>query len=754
MPNQIYPIDSTEQQLLSWINDIYNSLMSLNDYTPSRTSDHKTTQLLKAFSKNTTLANNFLSKSEKNIIVEQAELLGYQVLSNQATAVMQTQSKNAKTQSDALLIQKQTQNQTTSEQLTDNEKLIAQHDKLDANAGNQTAFDIAPKFPVQGQEYISETKQLTDLYNQTKVFVTKSQYKPVSNNTLNSENQVVSVSSTASDSFAKPQTLFKSWALSKKTLDANGDPILIADPSKNLDPGTYTDFINDILARQQKTDSVPGAYRFFIEKLHGRYSDSTPYKKNPITSSKTKSEIPTNLTNRMLFPAYLGNYYDNYNVSQTEYDFIGRPESTPIYSKTKRSMHVDFMMLADYSTELMVVMSKYYESLQAEVPHMDFDAQLDAILNQFPDWGLGYIPLPKISNKSLYGISAPGLFSDSPDSLWYKMTFLAQCCYPYYRTDGKMKEQPFVRIRIADFYDVIGTITSLQFELSELEQVMIDTNPSSLGNIPLAIKVNIDINIYHDYESNSTFFGFYNRREFDKGTMDPVTGAGIDTRTLDPAKTAVKKKSPANINPTYVNEGMLDTPTVLDTLKQTVKNAASNFKFNFNALETVGMKVSDLVLKNKAKDAVNSFMRLSSVLNDYRILMGGSPNNNPTNTVPLLPNQNTNPSTIKNQTVANSSTNLNPLQTDIEGKITNNTQALLSNIGTLGSDAQMQLKQVKTQLKALDESGGKFSLNDVTNDVTATINIAKQAIPTKTIADIIQEAKSRITTQTDNSKNL
>ena len=93
---------------------------------------------------------------------------------------------------------------------------------------------------------------------------------------------------------------------------------------------------------------------------------------------------------------------------------------------------------------------------------------LQRILNTSTDWGLGYQGGIVTHTKDGDRIAAhiPGLVSDTPEGLWTKMTFLAQCVYPYYRSDGKMKEQPFVRVRIGDFYDVVGIIESVSVELS------------------------------------------------------------------------------------------------------------------------------------------------------------------------------------------------------------------------------------------------------------------------------------------------
>jgi hypothetical protein len=259
--------------------------------------------------------------------------------------------------------------------------------------------------------------------------------------------------------------------------------------------------------------------------------------------------------------------------------------------------------------------------------------------------------------------------------------------------------------------------------------------------------------VYHDYEPNSTFFGFYHRREFDKGTLDPVTGKNIDQTTLDKTRTSGKHKSPVTINPTYENEGLLETPSILSTLKQTVKNSIDNFQFNFNALSAIGVRVSDLVLKDKAKRAMQSFMNLTSVLNDYRILMGGSPNGS--KTIPLLPDQQpSNSIGVPNTVSINPSTNLNPLKTDISGNLTNNVQSLTSNITNIMGEAQSGFNKLKTQIKNADEIVENFNVDSFSDGVKSTIKVAQNATTIKTIGDIIQDAKSRKPIQPDNSKDI
>ena len=410
------------------------------------------------------------------------------------------------------------------------------------------------------------------------------------------------------------EKVFKSWVV----IDANGNAS--ADPNNTTTFNqTYTDLIAKITANSNKAD-YRGSYKFFIEKLHGRYSNGTPYKKNKIYDTSDKNTLPTELTNRMVFSAYINNYNDNYSVETSKYNFIGRAEGFPIYKQTDRNFTVEFMIMADHAVAYMIAMEKLNNATTAE------GNQLSALLNENYNWGLGQIQEPTVKGDVRTGVHIPGMYTDTPDTLWQKVTFLTQCAYPYYRVDGKMKEQPMIRVRIGDFYDVICTINQLSYDLNVFDSgIMIDLNGGPVGNVPMAIKVTMNCTVYHDEEPSSTFMGFYWRKEYDSGSVDIRTGDGLLGKNgQDGAKINAKKNSPVDIQNVFQNQGLNDYPAGLDDIINNLSNQVTQFNKSFSALDTTGIVIKDQILKDNMQKSMVAYKQIDDLVNQLKIEYGNT----------------------------------------------------------------------------------------------------------------------------------
>ncbi len=326
------------------------------------------------------------------------------------------------------------------------------------------------------------------------------------------------------------EILYKSWVPSNKNYTGTPDEPI----SKK---------VNEMLKKQP-----PGSYRFFIEKLHGRGSTG-PFNKNPIKSGLTAGDLP----NRMVFPAYLAEFNDSFDVQWSEYKFIGRGEPVSIYQQTVRTITLSFWVISDFSSGLLINAAKELEdeqkkkggfnkelgfgsknptdlsgsvNLPKKVTIEDIsqvskriEAELDArdhandvLKNGQPDWGLGAYPLYNQSTKGRSG-AVPNLTTGTPELLYERSTFLAQCNYGWYRKDGKLKEQPFVRIRIADFFDLVCRVNSTQITMDEFE---VDLNPSLIGNVPMGFKCTMQLQVIHEDEPSSEYRKFYHRADRDQ----------------------------------------------------------------------------------------------------------------------------------------------------------------------------------------------------------------------------------------------
>ena len=378
-----------------------------------------------------------------------------------------------------------------------------------------------------------------------------------------------------------------------------------------------------------KIISPTGTYKFFIEKLHGRhYTDAaaTPYTLGPIdeTQGKIYQAGGNNFSNRKVFAAFIDNYNDNYNVEWSSYSFLGRGEKSYAYSSTERKITMEFTILTDHAIEQLAAISQLNDKIKSDSP----DDILSFLLNEDTiHWGKGtYIHDHK---QRLNG--ATSTHYDTPETTWQKLTFLAQCCYPYYRTDGKMKEQPLVRMRVADFYDVVCMFNSVDIQLNPFDVPYIDFNTSSLGEQPVGFKVTLNATVIHDYEPSSQFYGFYHRKQFDNKDAEAayqakVWGIGL-SKNADLLSTVLQKKSPISI------KDVLNTKNFADLLKTTdfqeIQNDIKSFKENFKGYQDKSVnlfeKVRKLKLKNifdaikSVKDRTEFFKSLEAINNKFNL---------------------------------------------------------------------------------------------------------------------------------------
>ena len=297
-----------------------------------------------------------------------------------------------------------------------------------------------------------------------------------------------------------------------KTLDKNGNDVYNFATSPN---NPYSSYFEKILQDADIKNS--GAYRFFFEKLHGKKWDGSGfYKRNPITPGKTY----TDMENRMVFPAYIDSFNDAYDLSWSEYSFYGRGENFWNYKSTTRSLTLSFFMLSDFSSNMLKEVAarsgKTTPILGGSSP-----AEVQKTLNNFfIDWGSGAYDSPKVQNingaNTLVGW-IPGQYSGTSEQMWARMTFLAQCCYPWFRRDGKLKEQPLIRVRIADFIDLILKIKSLNFD--EYEDFNMDLNQgTAVGAFPMGVHCSMTADVIHADEPSSNYNEFYWRKDFDSKT--------------------------------------------------------------------------------------------------------------------------------------------------------------------------------------------------------------------------------------------
>ena len=743
--------------LLDWIDEIREDLLSLNLIIPGGYTDYYTT------TSRVFLENNRL----KTFDLYQTSLV-YQDKSNNDLKKHQKDNEKIATQ----VIAENVLNQTLLDKLLEADRVAIQqkyeqvvkveeneqkYKALNPEANNQAGYsksytpkNLGPE--EQPPEGISGVR-LNTINVAAPAFPKHN--KPYNNHMEDITNDMLAkksfnVFTGAANPDAPNLTFFKSWAKIKPDGSAEPDEANTFTPDK-----PYSDYISNLI-RNSESNIPIGSYKFFIEKLHGRYSTGAPFRKNKIKSTKGQDRIPTELTNRMVFAAYINNYNDSYTVEKTEYNFIGRAEGFPVYKQTKRSLTLEFSIMADHSNEMMVAISDFYRKTQNVTPN-NIDNQIEQIVKNFPDWGLGTMPINQVNGDVRSGSFIPGVYSDTPESLWTKMNFLAQCAYPYYRSDGKLKEQPMIRLRIADFYDVTGMITNFSIDLNELEGIQIDLNPSNIGNIPLAAKVTLSVDIYHDFEPSSNFFGFYHRKEFDEGTIDPVTGEGslgVSKEKNDTVLENINKNSPVSIMNIIKNEKLLDTPSILGEATQSVKKDILNLRKSVNDIVNAGVKIADALLSSRTKKAMQAYMRIQKIVNVIRIQQGLPPiaaDRNAQDGVNLFGNTIPNikkgldvGKTIKDQ-ITNPNTLINPNFETLQSNYDN----LIGSTQSIISDVTSSLKEVNNSLNTV---GINIDKNNTLDELQTNISTQKyRTIIPKTIGDIIGDIRRKEGPNQDNN---
>lgn len=423
-------------------------------------------------------------------------------------------------------------------------------------------------------------------------------------------------------------TLFKSWAL------PNGQP----DPSTHGTPNEpFTDKVNAML--EQKRRQSPGSYKFFIEKLHGKSVDGTPYKKGPIKAGLKRSDLP----NRMIFPAYIQKFNDSYQLGWSDYKFIGRGEKVYVYEETTRTLQLEFYMMSDFSADLLVKAIDDYKALttapaatpttggnlNSTAPNLQNTADaprpanggdpstshasdleiMQELQRVWPDWGTGTTPDPVLTRGTQTGF-VQGQYSGTPEMLWARMTFLGQCCYAWYRKDGKMKEQPFVRVRIGDFFDVVAKIDNINFTQDEFDM---DLNPSVVGCIPMGTMVSMTLTIIHEDEPTSEYSRFYHRADFDTPDSSNQVPDSIGEVSDNMDSTLDKNKSNSPIAAiSRLSEQGRDKMSFPKDMKA-VQSTLSNFKGALGGLQGFNSDSLSLAKAEKVKDLLTNAKRLTDI---------------------------------------------------------------------------------------------------------------------------------------------
>lgn len=595
------------------------------------------------------------------------------------------------------------------------QEIVETNNLVPASAEKQGQLKSNNQFPYIGLSKLKDSENPESLINLNKTLTEK-----INENT---DVYVLTGFQTKENVNKQAERIFKSWIKFDKSGNALEDENNTFTPSAPF--SSKVDAIVKNMEADRQAETFTGSYKFFIEKLHGRNSKG-PYKKNKIKSTKGQP-IPEELSNRMVFAAYIDNFYDDYSVSWSEYNFIGRGEGVPVYKSTKRSLTLAFDIISDHSTEYMLALEELQNKTNKKELNLS-EELLKQILNKTTDWGMGYQGgvVSHTANGDRISNHIPGLISDTPEGLWTKMTFLAQCVYPYYRTDGKMKEQPFIRLRIADFFDVTGVIESISFELNELEGVQIDLNPSSLGNIPLFVKVNIKMTIYHDYEPSSNFYGFYHRKEFDKNEIDKVTGKNLKKGPNPSKPKNTLKNSPTSFMPMDIKENLLSLPEGFEDYYDSLKENLKSFKKNFQQIQSNGLKLKDTLFKEKLKSSIEDYNKVQAVAKQIQALRGED----------ALVNEEVGTSNKNQKKGVFSKENLN--------KINNTTKRLKDNLVDLYGDAQAIITDTADKIRRTNETLNKFGINlKVSEDINALVQKAKELKPTtfvpKTFGDIINK---------------
>lgn len=496
--------------------------------------------------------------------------------------------------------------------------------------------------------------------------------------------------------------VFTGWSIKSK----NG---YIPDPTKTYSPSLPSDVVDKPLFDafyNNKLEPPPGAIKFFIEKLHGAYSDFSPFKMNKIKSS-TASGFNDNLSNRAVFAAYIETFNDNYNVNAQDINLLGHSESFPIYESTKRNVTLTFSIISDYSLEMLLSLQKIYQELS-------IDNNLQSKIEQvrrltYYDQGLGFTGTP-------FGVADAGyqaVFSDTPETLWKKITFLAQCCYPYYRNDGKLKEQPFVRFRLGDWFDLTGMIKSLSIDTDSYESAL-DLNPSNIGVIPFSVKVTLNIDVYHDSEPTSTFWGFYHRLEFDNGSANKQTGKGLfkdkDGKGYGNVNTRMEDENKEVKTTSEVNK------REWAPIEKMAYDEIGIFQTQYQQILAQPINIPEMKRQADAKNSLTTLDRINKLSDKLRELYGYT---NKTSSQVL--------NEANNNLFGDNLSELREYQSAIEN-VYGGLNANVNNIGRIATEVDQKLKKV-----GLDVKG-----SEAVNNAIEKINKIKPSnIIPKTFGDII-----------------
>jgi len=440
----------------------------------------------------------------------------------------------------------------------------------------------------------------------------------------NTENGIKFVNRASFEVFdkGKKEIIYKGW-----TKFGQPDPDKYSTPSNPM-----SEKVGRMLEEYRRT--VPGSYKFFIEKLHGKSVDGNFFSKNPITIGKTRQDYP----NRMVFPAYIMAFNDSYQAAWSDYSFIGRGEKVWIYQNTGRELTVEFYMVSDFSVDLLLMameeakinnnpVIKATADSKLNVKNLNLNANtfssakdliknikgvispeesLAEIKRLLPDWGTGSYPDPSVIKGDNAGF-VPGMISGTPEMMWARLTFLAQCIYPWYRKDGKLKEQPFIRIRIGDFIDAVAKINGLT--LNEYNEFDIDLNPSVVGAIPMGVRVVLNMTIVHEDEPNSNYTRFYWRRDFDNAESNYVPDCFSETsKTLD---FSLDNQTPGSESSTSGSEGLSTPNSGLSKVQIAAQEELKSFKSSLKGLNNIGSSsVASVAKTNIVKKALLSAKRL------------------------------------------------------------------------------------------------------------------------------------------------
>lgn len=483
----------------------------------------------------------------------------------------------------------------------------------DDHLSNQTYSDSLTgqdQLPIPGEDVIGHNGGLADNFNNNLAFATP-------------------------DGKGNVKITYKSWINPDGTPNQN---------TYSTPDNPFTEKINAMLEEQRK--QTPGSYKFFIEKLHGKSIDGSFFKKNLIVPGQTRADLP----NRMVFPAYIINFNDSYAPSWADYKFIGRGEKVYVYEETTRTLSLEFYMMSDFSVDILANAITNYQNLTNKAATGKDNTKLDAtspsvsgngqqtppgntldpngkaydinkqpvtpdeilkeIRRLLPDWGNGTFPDNSFLRGEKTGFVS-GQYSGTPEQIWARKTFLAQCCYAWYRKDGKMKEQPFIRVRIGDFLDVVAKVDSLDFTTEDFDM---DLNPSVIGAQPMGVRVAMRMTIIHEDEPTSDYPHFYHRKDFDTNPNDNPYKAPDNlsetSLTLDSALDKNKNNSPVSFVSSLSSFGksQVSFPTEIKGIQETLRA----FGGSISNLQSGGT-LTDLMKGEKIKEALKNALRLQDI---------------------------------------------------------------------------------------------------------------------------------------------